>query len=78
VCGRETRSNRTRANKRCTFEQRAGTLTRNATAGKNTLAFSGRIGRKQLSPGRYRVTITATDAAGNTRRPKRITFQIVT
>jgi hypothetical protein len=77
VCVRETRSNRTRANKRCTLEQRAGTLTRNAVAGKNTLAFSGRIGRKQLSPGRYRVTITARDAAGNTSRPKRITFRIV-
>ena len=44
----------------------AGTLTRQATSGPNTLAFSGRVDGRALRPGRYRLTLQATDRAGNT------------
>ena len=41
----------------------AGTLTRQATSGPNTLAFSGRVDGRALRPGRYRLTLQATDRA---------------
>ena len=51
---------------------RAGTGT-----GSNRVAFTGRIGRKALHPGRYRATVTATDRAGNVSAPRTIRFRIV-
>jgi Tol biopolymer transport system component len=45
--------------------------------GRNRVAFSGRIGGHALRPGRYRATVTATDAAGNTSAPHSIRFRIV-
>jgi hypothetical protein len=39
--------------------------------------FSGRIGHKALKPGSYRLTIVATDAAGNKSKAKRIDFRVV-
>jgi hypothetical protein len=44
--------------------------------GANTIPFSGRIGTRALAPGRYRATITATDAAGNRSAVKRASFSI--
>jgi len=41
-----------------------GTLTRIAHAGPNRIAFSGRIGRKRLPPGRYRAVFTAVGPSG--------------
>ena len=40
-----------------------------ARAGGNVKKFSGRIGRRALKPGRYRVMMTATDVAGNESAP---------
>jgi hypothetical protein len=41
--------------------------------GRARVAFSGRIGRRALRPGAYRLIVTAVDAAGNrsTDRPTR-------
>jgi hypothetical protein len=50
---------------------------RNTAAGRRTLSFSGRIGRRALRRGRHRAVITATDAAGNRSRPRALTFTIV-
>jgi hypothetical protein len=49
----------------------------NAKAGANKKKFSGRIGKKALKPGRYRLTMVARDGAGNRSTPKRLTFSIV-
>ena len=49
--------------KLCARRRPVGALTRNARAGAGSLAFSGRLGRKALKPGRYRATIVATPAA---------------
>ncbi len=63
--------------RRCTRYKRAGTLERSGRQGRNAVRFSGRIGKRALRRGRYRLTITATDAAGNRSKPKRTSFRIV-
>jgi hypothetical protein len=75
ACRKPTRANRHRRS--CTRYVHAGTLIRHVRAGASTLAFSGRIGRKALAPGRYRLTLTLRDPAGNASRPKSLTFTIV-
>jgi hypothetical protein len=55
----------------------AGKLTRTGKKGANTIKFSGRIGRKALSRGRYRAVITATDAAGNRSAARSVNFRLV-
>jgi hypothetical protein len=63
--------------KRCGRRVRAGKLTRKAPTGASVVAFSGRIGRKALPPGRYTAALTARDAAGNSSKPKTLGFRIV-
>jgi len=75
ACRKPSRHNRLA--KRCTRFVKKGTLTRTGSTGKNSLKFSGRIGHRALKPGSYRVTITATDAAGNVSRSARLSFRIV-
>jgi hypothetical protein len=65
-------------NRRCTRYKRSGTLTRKGEGpGRDSTAFSGRIGRRALKPGRYRATLRATDTAGNRSSAKRISFRVV-
>jgi 6-phosphogluconolactonase (cycloisomerase 2 family) len=52
-------------------------LARAGRRGANSLRFSGRLGRHRLGPGRYRMVIRATDAAGNASKPRRRAFRIV-
>jgi uncharacterized delta-60 repeat protein len=52
-------------------------LTRTSSAGGNRVAFSGRVGRHALRPGRYRATLTATDASGNHSKARAVAFRIV-
>jgi len=61
----------------CTRIIARGTLTRISRQGRNSVGFSGRIGSRRLSPGRYQATLLATDAAGNRSRPMTISFTIV-
>jgi streptogramin lyase len=75
VCAKPTRKNRKK--KTCTRLKKAGTLTRTSHSGKNTVKFTGRIGRKALKVGKYRLTIVATDAAGNKSKAKRLNFRVV-
>lgn len=71
-------SPRLRGRRRCTRYARAATLLRgNRPAARNTIPFSGRVGRRALRTGRYRATITATDRARNRSRPRSATFTIV-
>ena len=55
----------------------AGTLRRSEKAGAVSDKFSGRIGKRALKPGRYRATITATDAAGNVSKARSASFRII-
>lgn len=68
---------RLRKARRCTRILTKGTLTRTSRKGVNSVAFSGRIGSRALRPGRYRATLTATDAARKASVPRTIAFTIV-
>ena len=50
--------------KHCVRYVRKGTLKRMGTQGQNSVRFTGRIGRRALSPGRYRVGIAGMDSSG--------------
>ena len=52
------------------------TLTRRGKKGASRVAFSGRIAKKALRSGRYVLTLTATDAAGNRSLAKTLSFRI--
>ena len=62
---------------RCTVFRRTATLTRGIKAGPGRVALTGRIGRRRMAPGRYRLTLTARDAAGNSSKAIRRNFTIV-
>lgn len=74
-CVRPTRKNARR--RRCARYKRAGSFTRTFAAGAHRIKFSGRIGRRKLRPGSYRLTLTPTDAAGNRGKARRLGFTIV-
>jgi hypothetical protein len=44
---------------------KAAKLVVTCKAGANRVAFKGRVGKKRLKRGTYRVVVTAVDAAGN-------------
>jgi hypothetical protein len=61
----------------CTRFVKRGALVRSGrAAGRHRVAFSGRIGRKALRPGRYRATLVARNAAGASRSV-RLAFRVV-
>jgi hypothetical protein len=64
---------------RCThWVARGPALTRRvASPGRVTLTFSGRIGTRRLSPGRYRFVVSATDAAGNRSPVRTVAFTVI-
>jgi hypothetical protein len=51
-------------------------IRRAGAAGRNATAFSRKIGRRVLRPGRYRAVAIATDTAGNRSAPRRAAFRI--
>jgi hypothetical protein len=63
--------------RRCTRFAGLGTLLRNAHAGANRVAFTGRLGKRALRRGQYRAVLVATDAAGNRSKAVRRAFRIV-
>jgi virginiamycin B lyase len=66
-----------RHKRRCTRYKLAGTLTRSGKHGKNRVKFTGRIGKKALKRGSYRLVVTAIDSAGNKSKAKRLAFRVV-
>jgi hypothetical protein len=59
--------------KRCTRVRTRGVLHRSGKAGDNSVPFSGRIGKKPLSPGRYRARLAAEGA----EKSRSVRFRIV-
>jgi hypothetical protein len=59
---------------RCTRQLPAGVLTMQGVPGPNRRTFGARIGPRRLPTGRYRVTVTATDATGQVSPTKRASF----
>ena len=77
-CVKQTAQNRTK--KACTRYVNAGALgALSAKSGQNRVRFQGRLTKsRSLTPGRYRVVVGATDAAGNRSQPRNgPTFTIV-
>jgi WD40-like Beta Propeller Repeat len=52
-------------------------LARHARAGRGSLQFSGRWGKRHLAPGSYQATLTAKDMAGNASRALTIRFRVI-
>jgi hypothetical protein len=73
-CRRNTRSLRRKP--RCKRTVKVATLTRATHAGLNKVAFTGRIRGRALKPGRYKLALTATTAAG-TSAARTLRFRIV-
>ncbi len=64
--------------RRCTRFTTIGTLSFEAHAGRNTVAFEGRVSQTtKLTVGSYRLTVSATDASGTRSRPRTTNFTIV-
>jgi Tol biopolymer transport system component len=61
----------------CTAYRDAVTLTRAIAAGRGHVTLTGRIGQRRMAAGRYRLTLTAHDGAGNRSKPVRRAFTIV-
>jgi hypothetical protein len=62
---------------RCTRWVFAGTLTVAGKTGANQVTFRGRVGRRTLAPGRYRVTFTASAPDARPAAATSLTFTIV-
>jgi PKD repeat protein len=63
--------------KSCTRAVKAGTLTRSHLHnGPNAIAFSGRIGTHALKPGKYKASLTASNAKGRAK-PVTVKFTVV-
>lgn len=78
VCVAASRARFRRAPKRsrCTVFRTRGTLTRRGVAGLNRVRFTGRIGRRALALGTYRLLASAQNAAGRSASRTK-TFRIV-
>lgn len=61
----------------CTAFKRSGTLTRNVKSGRGKVSLSGRIGKRRMPAGHYRLTLTERDAAGNVSKAVRRNFTIL-
>jgi hypothetical protein len=73
----KARAPKGRKAKRCTRLVRVGGFRVATPAGSHKERFQGRISRRRtLRPGSYRLTLTATDPAGNQSKPKFANFRL--
>ncbi|MFL5829211.1 MAG: TolB family protein [Solirubrobacteraceae bacterium] len=63
--------------KRCTRVIKAGSFTARGVAKGNRIRFTGRLGRRALSPGRYRLTATPVDPRRRRVRSHSVAFTII-
>jgi|GEM_PF-4547585 len=71
------RGKRASRSRPCPAAVARGAFQRSARAGRSRITFTGRVGKRALARGRYRLTATATDAAGNTSRPRTASFRVL-
>jgi CSLREA domain-containing protein len=65
-----------RRGKRCTVVRSAGALSATGRAGNVTVSVPGKLARRKLAPGRYRVSVQATDAGGLHSAVRTLTFTV--
>jgi Tol biopolymer transport system component len=71
-------SRKLRRARRCTRYLRSkGSFARKSTMGLNAFRFTARLRGRKLGPGRYRLVLVATDAAGNKSKARRAAFRVV-
>jgi len=75
TCRKATRA--TRSAPRCRRYVTVGRLAKPMPAGAGRMTFSGRLAGRRLPAGRYRMTVVATDAAGNRSKAVHALFRIV-
>jgi hypothetical protein len=73
-CVRRTRGNRKK--RRCARYVEKGALVRRGAKGISVIPWTGRIGRRVVKPGRYRMSLVAVDAANNRSAPRRMFFRV--
>ena len=61
---------------RCTLQVRSGVMKTRARAGRNTIAFRGRVGGRRLKPGRYVVVARVLDARGRVIGERRASLRV--
>jgi hypothetical protein len=66
-----------RRKKACVRYVKVGGFTHAGKKGENQFRFSGRVKRKALKPGNYRLVAVAVDAAGNKSKKLSRPFRIV-
>ena len=75
-CVKPTKKNR--RGRHCTRHTRVRpSLRRTIAAGATAVPFSGRIGKRALKTGSYRLTVIVADAAGNRSKPRSVAFRVV-
>jgi hypothetical protein len=75
-CVAPSRANRHR--RACVRTVSVGSMSFNAHGGVNRIRFQGRLSRRHtLRPGRYKLTITATDEAGSRSRARVLAFTVL-
>jgi hypothetical protein len=75
-CVRVTKHDRRKP--RCTRTVSVATLRVSAPAGRDTLSFQGPVTRsRRLHPGHYRVTITASNSAGQRSAATTLSFTVL-
>jgi hypothetical protein len=77
VNGRCVAASAGRRGRACVRTTTVGTLRRSAIKGENTVRFSGRVGKRVLGPGRYRITVRAAASGARTTPPQTLTFTVV-
>jgi DNA-binding beta-propeller fold protein YncE len=70
-------SRRNRHGHRCTRYLKVGAFAQEGVAGQNQKAWSGKLGKRGLRPGRYRATLIATSPGTTASKPKHLSFKIV-
>jgi hypothetical protein len=74
---RVQRCRRRRGSRRCRYVRLRGGFSARARAGRNGFVFTGRLRGRRLRPGRYRLELTAVDAARNRSLPGRVRFRTI-
>lgn len=69
-------SRKNRRKRHCTRYTALGTVTRSSAGGATKLTIPTRIGKHRLTPGKYRLTITAVDTAGNVSKASTVTLTV--
>lgn len=69
-------SPKARRGKRCSTFVRTGSFQRTLRAGPNSLRFTGKLGRKKLRTGKYRMVLVGTGSDGRASGQSRLPFTI--